>query len=177
MITPLSYYLTMRYTAAYLLAVLGGNPSPDVAAIAKILGSVGIECDENRAQKVVDACKGRDVNEIIAGGMIKVDGALTNTPVGATRVNIPVPVHNIEPSVEPPSTPSTPDGRESPTFVSSYFHLTVFILINMFLLIFDRGTCSAETDLSNLGKNQSKQELQVIIVSFFFLLYNNNNKI
>jgi large subunit ribosomal protein LP2 len=170
----------MRYAAAYLLAVLGGNSSPDVAAIAKILGSVGIECDQNRAQKVVDACKGRDVNEIIAGGMIKIDGVLTNTSVGTTGPtggNITVPVINTEPPLEPNSPTPPGSGRESPTFVSSYFHPTFFILINMLLFIFDRWVCSIDTNLSNLGKNQSKQELQVIILSCFFLLYNNKNKI
>ncbi|CAF0890903.1 unnamed protein product [Rotaria sordida] len=105
----------MRYSAAYLLAILGGNPSPDVAAIAKIMGSVGIECDEQRAQKVIDACKGRDVNEIIAEGLKKIDGiGLTSTPMVT-----PTPTHNqtgvhTEPS-DPndvvnsgTSTPSTP---------------------------------------------------------------------
>ncbi|CAF1083258.1 unnamed protein product [Adineta steineri] len=63
----------MRYSAAYLLAVLGGNPSPSVADITNILGSVGIECDEKRAQEVIDACKGRSVDDIIASGMKKID--------------------------------------------------------------------------------------------------------
>ncbi|CAF3675121.1 unnamed protein product [Rotaria sp. Silwood1] len=108
----------MRYSAAYLLAILGGNSSPDVAAIAKIIGSVGIECDEQRAQKVIDACKGKDVNEIIAEGLKKIDGvALTSTPmVTPTPTTNETFVH-----IEPPdqshvqmsdnSPPSTPGGN------------------------------------------------------------------
>jgi large subunit ribosomal protein LP2 len=162
----------MRYTAAYLLAVLGGNSSPDVAAIAKILGSVGIECDENRAQKVIDACKGQDVNEIIAKGMTKVDDALANTSagtVGTTHNDMHAPVKTEKPPVEP-SPSSSPAGSRpgSPAFVSSCFHLIVFIFINMFLFIFNRETCLVNTNASNLGKNQSKQELLIIILSFFF---------
>jgi ribosomal protein L12E/L44/L45/RPP1/RPP2 len=173
----------MRYAAAYLLAILGGNPSPDVAAIAKILGSVGIECDKERAQKVIDACKVRDVNEIIADGMTKIDAALINTSVGTTAIttdNTPPSNKNKKPPVEssPPSTPSPPGSRpDSPGLVSSYFHHTNFIFINMFLFIFNSRACSIDTNLSNLGKNQNKQELQVIILSFFLLLHNNKNKI
>lgn len=42
----------MRYVAAYLLAALGGNENPNSSDIQKILGSVGIEADETRMEKV-----------------------------------------------------------------------------------------------------------------------------
>lgn len=42
----------MRYVAAYLLAVLGGNTSPSVKDIKAILGSVGIEAEDERLNKV-----------------------------------------------------------------------------------------------------------------------------
>lgn len=42
----------MRYVAAYLLAVLGGNASPSAKDIKTILGSVGIEADDERLNKV-----------------------------------------------------------------------------------------------------------------------------
>lgn len=42
----------MRYVAAYLLAVLGGNTSPSAKDIKNILGSVGIEADDERLNKV-----------------------------------------------------------------------------------------------------------------------------
>lgn len=61
----------MRYVAAYLLANLSGNATPDVAAISTILGSVGIDCDKTKAQKVIDACKGKSVEEVIAQGTKK----------------------------------------------------------------------------------------------------------
>lgn len=126
----------MKYSAAYLLAILGGNPSPDVAAIAKILGGVGIECDEGHARRVVDACRGRDINEIIASGMTKVNDALASTFSGATSG--PSPNITIPPVVRPPtpiqdSPPGSPGGDDS--FVSTCFQANVVILINMFLFI------------------------------------------
>lgn len=42
----------MRYVAAYLLAVLGGNANPSAKDIKTILGSVGIEADDERLNKV-----------------------------------------------------------------------------------------------------------------------------
>lgn len=42
----------MRYVAAYLLAALGGNASPSAKDIKNILGSVGIEADDERLNKV-----------------------------------------------------------------------------------------------------------------------------
>jgi len=68
----------MRYAAAYVLAILGGNANPDVTAISKILGSVGVDCDNTKAQKVVDACKGKDIEQIIAEGTKK----LSSLPTG-----------------------------------------------------------------------------------------------
>ena len=50
----------MRYVAAYLLAVLGGNNSPSARDIKSILGSVGIEADDERLNKVWD--NGNDGN-------------------------------------------------------------------------------------------------------------------
>ena len=58
----------MRYVAAYLLAVLGGNANPTEADIKKILSSVGIDADSKCIQKVVSELKGKDVEEVLAQG-------------------------------------------------------------------------------------------------------------
>jgi len=58
----------MRYVSAYLLATLGGNKSPSKDDIKKILSSVGIEVDEERAQKVIKELNGKSIDEIIAKG-------------------------------------------------------------------------------------------------------------
>jgi len=72
----------MRYAAAYVLAVLAGNTNPDVAAISKIIGSVGIDCDKTKAQKVIDACKGKNIDQIIEEGTKK----LSSLPTGGAAV-------------------------------------------------------------------------------------------
>ena len=74
----------MRYAAAYVLATLAGNATPDVAAISKILGSVGIDCDNAKAQKVIDACKGKNVDQIIEEGTKKLSSLPAGGPAAAS---------------------------------------------------------------------------------------------
>lgn len=68
----------MRYAAAYVLATLGGSTNPDTGSISKILSSVGMTCDQVEAQKVIEACKGKNLEQLITEGMKK----LSSLPVG-----------------------------------------------------------------------------------------------
>ncbi|XP_053723624.1 60S acidic ribosomal protein P2 isoform X2 [Synchiropus splendidus] len=68
----------MRYVAAYLLAVLGGNASPSAKDIKAILGSVGIEAEDERLNKVISELNGKDVNEVMNSGLSK----LASVPAG-----------------------------------------------------------------------------------------------
>ncbi|XP_045932301.1 60S acidic ribosomal protein P2 [Micropterus dolomieu] len=68
----------MRYVAAYLLAVLGGNTSPSAKDIKAILGSVGIEADDERLNKVIGELNGKDINEVMNSGLSK----LASVPAG-----------------------------------------------------------------------------------------------
>merc|ERR1719145_566706 len=61
----------MRYVAAYLLAVLGGNTSPSAADIKKILASVGVDADAGALDKVIECLAGKDINELITEGQTK----------------------------------------------------------------------------------------------------------
>ncbi|KAL7832988.1 hypothetical protein SRHO_G00300060 [Serrasalmus rhombeus] len=70
--------LKMRYVAAYLLAVLGGNTSPSAKDIKNILGSVGIEADDERLNKVISELNGKDINEVMNSGLAK----LASVPAG-----------------------------------------------------------------------------------------------
>ncbi|XP_067648985.1 large ribosomal subunit protein P2-like [Haliotis asinina] len=58
----------MRYVAAYLLAVLGGNENPSAKDIKQILNSVGVDAEEDRLALVISQLKGKDVEEVIAQG-------------------------------------------------------------------------------------------------------------
>jgi len=68
----------MRYVASYLLATLGGNESPDAAAVKKILGSCGIDFDEAKAKKVIDSLKGKNLEELIRKGKLTFHTTLFN---------------------------------------------------------------------------------------------------
>lgn len=61
----------MRYVAAYMLAILGGNKAPSEEDIKKILGSVGVECDGAQSKKVVSELSGKNLEELIAKGSEK----------------------------------------------------------------------------------------------------------
>lgn len=68
----------MRYVAAYLLASLSGNASPDLKTIEKILSSVGIECDKDKANKVISQLNGKSIQDLIKEGTSK----LASVPQG-----------------------------------------------------------------------------------------------
>ncbi|CAD7699363.1 unnamed protein product [Ostreobium quekettii] len=72
----------MRYVAAYLLAVLGGNASPDAKAIKKILESVGADVDDECLNRLLKEMEGKDVNEVMAAGVEK----LASVPAGGGAV-------------------------------------------------------------------------------------------
>jgi large subunit ribosomal protein LP2 len=61
----------MRYVAAYLLATLGGNESPALKDVEKILSSVGVEMDKTKAEKVISELKGKSVEDLIKAGTEK----------------------------------------------------------------------------------------------------------
>ncbi|KAI9681145.1 MAG: 60S acidic ribosomal protein P2 [Caeruleum heppii] len=68
----------MKHLAAYLLLGLGGNASPSASDIKSVLGSVGIEADDERLEKLLSELKGKDISELIAEGSTK----LASVPSG-----------------------------------------------------------------------------------------------
>jgi len=70
----------MRHLAAYLLLQIGGNASPSAEDIKKLLGTVGIEADDERLEKLIAELEGKDVNELIAEGSSK----LASVPSGGS---------------------------------------------------------------------------------------------
>ncbi|PON83152.1 hypothetical protein TorRG33x02_211260 [Trema orientale] len=61
----------MKVVAAYLLALLGGNPNPSADDIKHILGSVGAEADEDKIKLLLSSVEGKDISELIAAGREK----------------------------------------------------------------------------------------------------------
>ncbi|KAK9726975.1 hypothetical protein RND81_05G249600 [Saponaria officinalis] len=74
----------MKVICAYLLACLGGNTSPSSDDLKKILGSVGIEADDDRLQLFMDQIAGKSIEDVIAAGR----GKLASVPSGGGAVAV-----------------------------------------------------------------------------------------
>lgn len=72
----------MKYLAAYLLLVQGGNASPSASDISSLLESVGVEVEESRLSLLLKDLEGKDINELIAEGNTK----LASVPTGGAAV-------------------------------------------------------------------------------------------
>ncbi|KAE9552901.1 hypothetical protein FO519_003886 [Halicephalobus sp. NKZ332] len=61
----------MKYVAAYLLATIGGKAEPSKKDIENILASVGADADAEQTNAVLNALKGKKLEEVIAEGTKK----------------------------------------------------------------------------------------------------------
>ena len=68
----------MKYVAGYLMAALGGEASE--TKVKAILSSVGAEVDDSIVSKLCSELAGKNTEELIAGGMAK----LQNMPAGGS---------------------------------------------------------------------------------------------
>ncbi|CAH6719044.1 60S acidic ribosomal protein P2-beta [[Candida] jaroonii] len=68
----------MKYLAAYLLLVQGGNTSPSSKDISSLLSSVNADVDESRVESLLKELEGKTVDELIAEGNTK----LASVPSG-----------------------------------------------------------------------------------------------
>ncbi|CAC5363651.1 RP-LP2 [Mytilus coruscus] len=57
--------LNMRYVAAYMLAVMGGIENPSADDLKMIIGSVGIESDNDKIDLVISKLKGKNIEELV----------------------------------------------------------------------------------------------------------------
>lgn len=58
----------MKYLAAYILCVVGGNATPSAADVSKVVTSAGGECDEAALEILMNDVAGKDINELMAAG-------------------------------------------------------------------------------------------------------------
>lgn len=61
----------MKYLAAYLLLVQGGNTSPSASDVSALLETVGVEAEESRVTSLLSELEGKSVEELIALGNTK----------------------------------------------------------------------------------------------------------
>ncbi|RLN86783.1 hypothetical protein BBJ28_00013901 [Nothophytophthora sp. Chile5] len=70
----------MRHVAALLLCVLGGNATPSVADVEKVVKSFGGEFDQEKTELLVKELEGKNIEEVVAAGKAK----LSSVTVGAS---------------------------------------------------------------------------------------------
>jgi large subunit ribosomal protein LP2 len=80
----------MKYVAAYLLSSMGGNAQPSAKDLEKILGAAGLDVDMENANSVINALKGKSLEEVIASGQTK----MASVPTGAPAAAAPAAVFN-----------------------------------------------------------------------------------
>ncbi|KAH9823121.1 60s acidic ribosomal protein-domain-containing protein [Melampsora americana] len=68
----------MKYLAAYLLLTQGGNASPSAGDVKALLGTVGIDAEEERLSKLISELNGKSLADLIAEGSAK----LASVPSG-----------------------------------------------------------------------------------------------
>ncbi|KAG0148608.1 hypothetical protein CROQUDRAFT_669826 [Cronartium quercuum f. sp. fusiforme G11] len=68
----------MKHLAAYLLLAQGGNASPSASDIKELLGTVGIDADEARLEKLISELSGKSIADLISEGSAK----LASVPSG-----------------------------------------------------------------------------------------------
>lgn len=74
----------MRYIAAYLLANIGDYENPTADNISKILSSVGIDCQKDKAEAVIAELAGKSIEEVISSGSSK----LASVPTGGAAAPV-----------------------------------------------------------------------------------------
>lgn len=61
----------MRYIAAYMLAVLGGNENPTKVDVTDILNAGGLTVDQENLDRVYGQLSGKSLDDLIAAGQKK----------------------------------------------------------------------------------------------------------
>lgn len=58
----------MRYVSAYMLATMGAKHHVTANDIENILGSVGVDCEHDKAEEVIKKMQGKTLDELITEG-------------------------------------------------------------------------------------------------------------
>jgi large subunit ribosomal protein LP2 len=125
---------SMRIIAAYLLAVLGGNESPDAATITSILDSVGATADSADVDLVISKLKGKDLDQLIADGLAKMasvpsigGGGSSSSAAPAAGGSAPAAAKEEEKPAEKSEESDNDMGRVAATSVYALFHINTLL--------------------------------------------------
>ncbi|KDR80511.1 hypothetical protein GALMADRAFT_1087608 [Galerina marginata CBS 339.88] len=75
----------MRNIAAYLLLQTGGKENPTAADVKKLLGTVGIETDDERLKTLISELSGKSTAELISEGLGKLASVSECAAINITR--------------------------------------------------------------------------------------------
>jgi len=106
-----TWVIKMKYLSAYLLCVLAGNESPSFENIQTVLSSAGLDVDADSAHLVVNALKGKNLEELIAAGQKKLASAPCAS--GTAVVSATAEVDHAKPAAEAPAVDKKPEKEES----------------------------------------------------------------
>ncbi|GAW80725.1 60S acidic ribosomal protein P2 [Plasmodium gonderi] len=82
--------MAMKYVAAYLMCVLGGNENPTEKEVKKVLGAVNAGVEDDVLAHLMKSLSGKSCHELISGGLEKLQNigggaaAAAAIPAGAT---------------------------------------------------------------------------------------------
>ncbi|KNG74167.1 ribosomal P2 phosphoprotein [Plasmodium falciparum IGH-CR14] len=63
--------MAMKYVAAYLMCVLGGNENPSTKEVKNVLGAVNADVEDEVLNNFIDSLKGKSCHELITDGLKK----------------------------------------------------------------------------------------------------------
>ncbi|SOV73900.1 60S acidic ribosomal protein P2 [Plasmodium sp. gorilla clade G3] len=81
--------MAMKYVAAYLMCVLGGNENPSTKEVKNVLGAVNADVEDDVLNNFIDSLKGKSCHELITDGLKKlqnIGGGVAAAPAGAAAV-------------------------------------------------------------------------------------------
>jgi large subunit ribosomal protein LP2 len=79
----------MKYIAAYVLLVLGGNSSPKQEDVTDVLAAVGVQADAQQLSLLIKDLQGKDIYDLLASGSKAIDDIYCRTIVSAPAPNTP----------------------------------------------------------------------------------------
>ncbi|CAD8076542.1 unnamed protein product [Paramecium sonneborni] len=91
----------MKYVAAYALLVQGGNNQPTEAQVTQLLKEAGVEPVAADVKQVVDALKGKSLDDVIKEGSKQ----LTSLSVGGGASQSSAPVAQATPAAQTAQAP------------------------------------------------------------------------
>ncbi|CAK9291054.1 unnamed protein product [Gordionus sp. m RMFG-2023] len=104
----------MRYVAAYMLAVLGGNEHPKASDIQSILDSVGVGIEKENLDFVLKSLEGKKLNDIIAEGTKKLSSLSMGSGSGAVAAIDPKAKKADESTQKEAAKPAKEEKKDEP---------------------------------------------------------------